>query len=193
MMRQRNLYDRLSERRLAEHNVPTVEADEPPAPEIAASAQDITSELQPEHCSLILAGLQLTFPEHLAPTRAEITLYKQGHPVSINLQRLPVPDNHTLERAMDTECAELQHHCKQLHILRRSERTLAGARALVLDYRFTRENEEKHGRSVGVLLPINGHTHRQWFCISCVFGCRHEALSDWLPEFDALLDTLASA
>ena len=94
---------------------------------------------------------------------------------------------------MDTECAELQHHCKQLHILRRSERTLAGARALVLDYRFTRENEEKHGRSVGALLPVNGHTHRQWFCISCVFGCRHEALSDWLPEFDALLDTLASA
>ncbi|AZE94087.1 hypothetical protein C4J96_1969 [Pseudomonas orientalis] len=192
-MRQRNLYDRLSERRLAEHNIPAVEADEPPAPEIAASAQDITSELQPQHCHLILAGLQLTFPEHLTPTRAEITLYKQGHPVSINLQRLPVPDNHTLERAMDSECAELQHRCKQLHILRRSERTLAGARALVLDYRFTLENEEKHGRSVGALLPVNGHTHRQWFCISCVFGCRHEVLSDWLPEFDALLDTLTSA
>ena len=76
-------------------------------------------------------------------------------------------------------------------MIRQRDCLLAGNPAKVVDFHFNAGHEPRHGRLVGALVPIAGSDSLQWLDISSVIDPSKPGLSQWLAEFDRMLDGFA--
>lgn len=189
-----SMYDRISEKRLAAEALAREEAEQAAA--VAAIA--ITHEpapvlpLQPSRNELKIAGLALVMPHLLAFRDLDMTLEREGHPVTFSAKRRPAPEGLTLERSTELYVDNLRKHHSDVTVVRQNDCLLAGSPAVSLDYAFKVGQERRHGRATSaVIAPANGN-ERQWFSVSTVINPDQPAFANWLIEFDEMLGRIAA-
>ena len=189
-----SMYDRISEKRLAAEALARQQAEE------AASAAAIVIEpepepllpLQPSRNELKIAGLVLLMPHALTFRDLDMTLDKEGQPVTFSAKRRPAPEGLTLQRSAELYVDNLRKHHGDVTVVRQSDCLLAGSPAISLDYAFMAGEERRHGRATSAIIaPAHGN-ERQWFSVSTVINPEHAALASWLIEFDEMLENIAA-
>jgi hypothetical protein len=192
MIKRTSIYDRISEKRLAQEEAerialeqaaaePVIEVIEvaPPAP-----LQDIPS-------SFNFGGFNFAFPEGLAFSDISAIAHLDGEEIAISVQRRSVPEERTLAQGFAEACEELQQRYLEMRVVRQRESSLAGNPAMTLDFTFRVGHEERHGRLIGAMVPLAGRNERQWLGVSCVIDPDKPALAGWLLDFDDMLTGLS--
>lgn len=189
-----SMYDRISEKRLAAEALAREEAEQAAA--VAAIA--ITHEpapvlaLEPSRNELKIAGLALVMPHLLAFRDLDMTLEREGHPVTFSAKRRPAPEGLTLQRSTELYVDNLRKHHSDVTVVRQNDCLLAGSPAVSLDYAFKVGQERRHGRATSAIIaPANGN-ERQWFSVSTVINPDQPAFANWLIEFDEMLGRIAA-
>lgn len=189
-----SMYDRISEKRLAAEALAREEAEQAAA--VAAIA--ITHEpapvlpLQPSRNELKIAGLALVMPHLLAFRDLDMTLEREGYPVTFSAKRRPAPEGLTLQRSTVLYVDNLRKHHSDVTVVRQNDCLLAGSPAVSLDYAFKVGQERRHGRATSAIIaPANGN-ERQWFSVSTVINPDQPAFANWLIEFDEMLGSIAA-
>jgi hypothetical protein len=189
-----SMYDRISENRLAVEALDREEAEQA----AAAAAIAITNApapvlpLQPSRNELKIAGLMLVMPQLLAFRDLDMTLEREGHPVTFSAKRRPAPEGLTLQRSTELYVENLRKHHGDVAVVRQQDCLLAGSPAVSLDYAFKAGQERRHGRAISAIVAPAGGNERQWFSVSTVINPDQPAFANWLIEFDEMLGSIAS-
>ncbi|MEX6664262.1 hypothetical protein [Pseudomonas sp. W2-17] len=189
-----SMYDRISEKRLAAEALAREEAEQAAA--VAAIA--ITHEpapvlpLQPSRNELKIAGLALVMPHLLAFRDLDMTLEREGHPVTFSAKRRPAPEGLTLLRSTELYVDNLRKHHSDVTVVRQNDCLLAGSPAVSLDYAFKVGQERRHGRAISAIIAPADGNERQWFSVSTVINPDQPAFANWLIEFDEMLCRIAA-
>jgi hypothetical protein len=189
-----SMYDRISEKRLAAEALARQQAEE------AANAQVMVIEpepepllpLQPSRNQLKIAGLVLLMPHVLTFRDLDMTLDREGQPVTFSAKRRPAPEGLTLQRSAELYVDNLRKHHGDVTVVRQSDCLLAGNPAISLDYAFMAGEERRHGRATSAIIAAAHGNDRQWFSVSTVINPEHAALASWLIEFDEMLENIAA-
>ncbi|MFJ4065648.1 hypothetical protein ACIPW4_10155 [Pseudomonas sp. NPDC089996] len=188
-----SIYDRISARREALEEearlaklAEAAKALEPvPEPEpIPVALQDVAS-------GFTFGGFNLQFPAGFRFRDIQTTLEHEGMPITLNIRRRDVGARQTLEQLFDEAIQALRELNPQLRLIRQRDGLVAGNPAKALDFHFNAGHEPRHGRLVGALVPAEGRDTAQWLDISCAIDPSKPGLSQWLAEFDRMLDGLA--
>jgi hypothetical protein len=188
-----SIYDRISEKRLAQEEaareqqaLPIVKPELEPEPEPVVALQELPS-------SFSFGGFNLAFAPGFNFRDIHTTLEHEGEPIVLTIKRRDVRQGQTLEQLLDESMQPFRKLYPQLRIIRELDRNVAGNAAKSLDFHFMMTGQsERHGRLVGAIVPVAGRDDRQWLSISCVIDPTKPSLSHWLIDFDSMLDGLAS-
>lgn len=194
-MRRTSLYDRISERRLADEALAREEAVRAAAQrerELIEVAIPVPQPLLNAPCSFNFGGFQFSFPEGFRCSAIEATVEVGGEPVVVSIQRRDVPEEATLAEAFAEAVKALQPLHGEVQVIRHYETLLAGNAALALDFHFRAGLEERHGRLIGSIVPCADHNERQWLSVGCVIDSEKPALKTWLLDFDSMLEGLTA-
>ncbi|MCI3943272.1 hypothetical protein K0038_00262 [Pseudomonas syringae] len=194
-MRRTSIYDRISERRLADEALAREEAERTAAQqerERTQAAIPVAQPLRDASSSFNFGGFHFGFPEGFRCSAIEATVEIAGEPVVVSIQRRDVPEEANLTEAF----AEAVKALKPLHgviqVIRQYETVLAGNAALGLDFHFRAGFEERHGRLICAIVPVADHNLRQWLSVGCVIDSEKPALKTWLLDFDHMLQSLTA-
>ncbi|WDY60287.1 hypothetical protein [Pseudomonas sp. PSKL.D1] len=188
-----SIYDRISARREAEEEAQRLakleaaaRAAEPvPEPEpVPVALQEVAS-------SFTFGGFNLQFPQGFRFLDIQTTVEHEGAPVTLSIRRRNARPAHTLEQLFDEAIEALRERNPKLRVIRQRDCHVAGSPAKVLDFHFSVGHEPRHGRLVGALVPVEGSASPQWLDIASVIDPTNPALSQWLVEFDRMLDGFA--
>lgn len=188
-----SIYDRISAKREAlEEAARVARLAEPvqmpvPVPEpepVRAALQDVAS-------GFTFAGFNLQFPPGFRFRDIHTSIEHEGEPVSLSIRRRDVRVSQPLEQQFEEAIQALRQVTPQLRVIRQRDCQLAGNPARVLDFHFNAGHEPRHGRLVGALVPVTGTQALQWLDISSVIDPSKPGLSQWLAEFDRMLDGFA--
>lgn len=193
-MARTSIYDRISEKRLADEARAREEAER------VANAPPLVIEPEPVEpvplqlaCNeLKLAGLNLVLPQEAALRDIDITLDRNGLPVTLSAKRRAAPDGLTLEHSATLYADNLRRLYPDLAIVRQADYLLAGHQAIALDYVFTQGQITRHGRAVSSIIAQPSGGERHWLSISTLIDPNKSALADWLIDFDAMLASIAT-
>lgn len=188
-----SLYDRISEKRiaqeeaarLAQQNAPVIEPEPELEPTPVVALQDMPS-------SFTFAGFNLVFPTGFYFREIQTTVEHEGEPVSLAIKRRDVQQGQTLQQLFE---ASLQGFCKDrpdVRIIRQRDVSVAGSAAKAADLHFKSGHADRHARLVGALVPVAGRDDGQWLTIACEIDPSRPALSLWLVDFDGMLEGLAA-
>lgn len=187
-----NLYDRLSADRIAKEKAAQVAQLEAAALEAERQAAPVAPAILQEASSCFtFGGFQLDFPDGFRFRDIQTTLEHDGEPVTLNIRRRDVREGQTLDQLFEDSLQALLRVNPQVRFVRRSDANLAGSPAKTLDFQFTIDHEQQHGRLIGALVPVAGRDYPQWLEISCAIDPAKAGLSHWLLQFDRMLDGLA--
>ncbi|KPY85926.1 hypothetical protein ALO97_03651 [Pseudomonas syringae pv. tagetis] len=194
-MRRTSLYDRISERRLADEALAREEAERAAAQQALDRAEALIPVPKPlldAACSFNFGGFRFSFPEGFRCSAIDATVQVDGEPVAVSIQRRDVPEEATLAEAFAEELKTLRPLHGEVQIIRHYETLLAGNAALALDFHFRAGLEERHGRLIGSIVPVADHNERQWLSVGCVIDSEKPALQTWLLDFDSMLEGLTA-
>lgn len=187
-----SIYDRISEKRLAleqaareQQTSPIVQPEPEPVTEPVIALQETPS-------SFSFGGFNLAFAPGFRFRDIHTTLEHEGESIVLTIKRRDVREGQTLQQLLDGAMQPLYKIYPQLRIIRETDRNVAGNAAKSLDFHFTSGQDERHGRFVGAIVPLDGSDERQWLSISCVIDPTKPSLSHWLIDFDSMLDGFAS-
>jgi len=184
-----SIYDRISAKReaLEEEARLAQLAKAAKAPEPQPEAEPVPVALQDGASSFTFGGFNLLFPAGFRFRDIQTTLEHEGEPVSLKIRRRDAPTRQTLDQLFAASTQALRESNPTLRVIRQRDCSLAGHAAKALDFHFSVGHEQRHGRLVGALVPVDGHDKLQWLDISCVVDPSRPALSLWLIEFDSML------
>ncbi|WP_442109131.1 DcrB-related protein [Pseudomonas sp. NUPR-001] len=192
-MSRSSIYDRISARREAEQQASRLaelaQAASVPAP--LPEPEPLPVALQNVASGFTFGGFNLLFPVGFRFRDVQTTLEHEGESVTLNIRRRDVRSTQTLEQLFDAAIQALREVNPQLRVIRQRDCHVAGSPAKALDFHFAAGHEPRHGRLVGTLVPVEGSDAAQWLDISCVIDPTKPGLSQWLAEFDRMLDNLA--
>ncbi|UFI44741.1 hypothetical protein [Pseudomonas savastanoi] len=194
-MTRTSLYDRISERRLADEALAREEAERAAAQQaldIIQAAIPVPQALRDATCSFNFGGFHFGFPEDFQCNAIEASVQVGGEPVVVSIQRRDVPEEATLAEAFAEAVKALQPLHGEVQVIRHYETLLAGNAALALDFHFHAGLEERHGRLIGSIVPCADHNERQWLSVGCVIDSEKTALKTWLLDFDSMLEGLTA-
>jgi hypothetical protein len=188
-----SLYDRISEKRIAQeeaeraeqHNAPVIEPEPEPEPEPVVALQDTPS-------SFNFAGFNLAFPTGFHFREIQTTVEHEGEPVSLTIKRRDVQQGQTLEQLFEAAVQAFRKDHPDVRIIRLRDVSVAGSAAKSADLHFKSGHADRHARLVGALVPVVGRDEVQWLSIACEIDPARPALSLWLVDFDGMLDGLAA-
>lgn len=186
-----NIYDRISERRLATEalaRAAEVKAEEQRVPLIERAP---ACELKNVPSRFSFGGFDLQLTMGAVINDASLTLDHDGEAVTLRLRRYDVPQGQTLDAAFTNAAQALHKQYPGLTKIRTRNCRLAGHPAKQLDYYITHDAEESHGRLTGALMPLAGTQDWQWLGIFCAIDPTKPALSRWLIDFDSMLEELS--
>ncbi|WP_416468228.1 DcrB-related protein [Pseudomonas sp. LFS044] len=188
-----SIYDRISAKREAQQEAERLAelAEAAMVAEPVPESVPVPVELQNIASSFTFGGLNLQFPMGFRFRDIQTTLEHEGEPVTLNIRRRDVRAGQTLEQLFDEGIRALRERNPQLRVIRQRDCHLAGSSAKALDFHFNAGHEPRHGRLVGALVPVEGSNKLQWLDISCVIDPTKLGLSQWLVEFDRMLDDIA--
>lgn len=188
------MYDRISEKRLAAEALARQEAEEAAAQAaiVITPAPAPVVPLQPSRNELKIAGLALVMPQLLAFRDLDMTLEREGQPVTFSAKRRPAPEGLTLQRSTELYVDNLRKHHGDVTVVRHHDCLLVGSPAVSLDYAFKVGQERRHGRATSAIIAPAGGNERQWFSVSTVINPDHPALASWLIDFDEMLGSIAA-
>ena len=188
-----SIYDRISAKREAQQEAERLAelAEAAMVAEPVPEPVPVPAELQNIASSFTFGGLNLQFPMGFRFRDIQTTLEHEGEPVTLNIRRRDVRAGQTLEQLFDEGIRALRERNPQLRVIRQRDCHLAGSSAKALDFHFNAGHEPRHGRLVGALVPVEGSNKLQWLDISCVIDPTKLGLSQWLVEFDRMLDDIA--
>ncbi|WP_079228071.1 hypothetical protein [Pseudomonas putida] len=184
-----SIYDRISARReaLEEEARLAKLAEEAKAAEPLPEPEPVPVALQEVASSFTFGGFNLQFPGGFRFRDIQTTLEHEGETVSLKIRRRDAPAQQALEQLFDASIQVLCESNPTLRVIRQRDCSLAGNAAKVLDFHFAAGLEQRHGRLVGALVPVQGQDKLQWVDISCVVDPSRPALSLWLIDFDSML------
>ncbi|RMO90383.1 hypothetical protein ALQ32_05632 [Pseudomonas syringae pv. tagetis] len=191
-----SLYDRISERRLANEALAREEAERAAAQrelDLIQAAIPVPQPLLDAPCSFNFGGFHFGFPEGFRCSAIEATVHVEGEPIVVSIQRRDVPEVANLAEAFDEAVKALKPLHGEVQIIRNYETLLAGNAALGLDFHFREGFEERHGRLIGAIVPVADHNQRQWLSVGCVIDSEKPALTTWLLDFDSMLEGLTAS
>jgi hypothetical protein len=188
-----SLYDRISEKRiaqeeaerLAQQNAPLVQPEPEPEPEPVVALQDAPS-------SFTFGGFNLVFPTGFNLREVQTIVDHQGEPVSLTIKRRDVQQGQTLEQLFEDSLQAFRKDHPDVRIIRQRDVSVAGSAAKSVDLHFKSGHADRHARLVGALVPVAGSDDVQWLSIACEIDPARPALSLWLADFDGMLDGLAA-
>jgi len=188
-----SIYDRISARREAQEEAARLAklAEAAHVPESVPTPEPVPAVLQDVASGFTFAGFNLQFPVGFRFRDIQTTLEHEGEPVSLSIRRRDVRARQPLEQLFERAIEALREMSPQLRVIRKRDCHLAGNPAKVVDFHFNAGHEPRHGRLVGALVPIAGSESLQWLDISCVIDPSKPGLSQWLAEFDRMLDGFA--
>ncbi|MFJ7005433.1 MULTISPECIES: DcrB-related protein [Pseudomonas] len=188
-----SIYDRISARREAQEEAARLAklAEAAHVPEPVPTPEPLPAVLQDVASGFTFAGFNLQFPVGFRFRDIQTTLEHEGEPVSLSIRRRDVRARQPLEQLFERAIEALREMSPQLRVIRKRDCHLAGNPAKVVDFHFNAGHEPRHGRLVGALVPIAGSESLQWLDISCVIDPSKPGLSQWLAEFDRMLDGFA--
>lgn len=194
-MTRTSLYDRISERRLADEALAREEAERAAAQQaldIIQAAIPVPQPLRDATCSFNFGGFRFGFPEGFGCSAIDATVQVDGEPVVVSIQRSDVPEEANLAGAFAEAVKALQPLYGNVRVIRQYETLLAGNAALALDFHFRVSFEERHGRLIGSIVPVADHNERQWLSVGCVIDSEKPALKTWLLDFDVMLEGMTA-
>jgi hypothetical protein len=188
-----SLYDRISEKRIAQEeaarielqNAPVIEPEPEPEPEPVVALQDTPS-------SFNFGGFNLGFPTGFNFREVQTTLEHEGESVSLSIKRRDVQQGQTLEQLFEASVQAFRKDHPDVRIIRQRDVRVAGSAAKSVDLHFKSGHADRHARLVGALVPVAGREDIQWLSIGCEIDPARPALSLWLVDFDGMLDGLAA-
>lgn len=188
-----SLYDRISEKRIAQEeaarielqNAPVIEPEPEPEPEPVVALQDTPS-------SFNFGGFNLGFPTGFNFREVQTTLEHEGESVSLSIKRRDVQQGQTLEQLFEASVQAVRKDHPDVRIIRQRDVRVAGSAAKSVDLHFKSGHADRHARLVGALVPVAGREDMQWLSIGCEIDPARPALSLWLVDFDGMLDGLAA-
>ena len=188
-----SLYDRISEKRIAQEeaarielqNAPVIEPEPEPEPEPVVALQDTPS-------SFNFGGFNLGFPTGFNFREVQTTLEHEGESVSLSIKRRDVQQWQTLEQLFEASVQAFRKDHPDVRIIRQRDVSLAGSAAKSVDLHFKSGHADRHARLVDALVPVAGRDDAQWLSIACEIDPARPALSLWLVDFDGMLDGLAA-
>lgn len=188
-----SIYDRISARREAQEEAARLArlAEAAHVPEPVPEPEPVPAALQDVGSGFTFAGFTLQFPIGFRFRDIQTTIEHEGEPISLSIRRRDVRARQPLEQLFDGAIQALRELNPQLRVIRQGDCLLAGNPAKVLDFHFNAGHEPRHGRLVGALVPIAGSQSLQWLDISSVIDPSKPGLSQWLAEFDRMLDGFA--
>ncbi|MFJ4384685.1 hypothetical protein ACIP02_10090 [Pseudomonas sp. NPDC089408] len=188
-----SIYDRLSAKREAQEEAARQArlAEAANLPEPVPEAQPVPTALLDVASGFTFAGLNLQFPAGFRFRDIQTTLEHEGEPVSLRIRRRDVRSRQPLQLLFEDAVQALRESTPQLRLIRQRDCHMAGHPAKVLDFHFNTGHEPRHGRLVGALVPVVGSDSQQWLDISTVIDPSKPGLSQWLAEFDRMLDGFA--
>ncbi|WP_263226217.1 hypothetical protein [Pseudomonas alabamensis] len=189
-----SIYDRIAAKRAAQEEAARLaklaeaaseqEAAVEAAVPIPMAALDVAS-------SFTFAGFNLQFPQRFRFRDVQTTLEHEGELIALSIRRRDVRAAQTLDQLFEAAIHALRERHPQVRVIRQRDGHLAGNPAKVLDFHFQAGSEPRHGRLVGALVPVEGAQMPQWLDVSTVIDPTRPGLSQWLAEFDQVLDGLA--
>ncbi|KIY37953.1 MULTISPECIES: DcrB-related protein [Pseudomonas] len=185
-----SIYDRISAKREAQEEAARLAklAEAAHVPEPVLEQEPVPAALQDVASGFTFAGFNLQFPVGFRFRDIQTTIEHEGGPVSLNIRRRDVRSRQTLEQLFEAAIQALRELTPQLRVIRQRDCHVAGNPAKVLDFHFNAGHEPRHGRLVGALVPVAGSESLQWLDISSVIDPSKPGLSQWLAEFDRMLD-----
>jgi len=188
-----SIYDRISARREALEEEARLArlAEAAKEPEPLPEPEPVPVALQDVASGFTFGGFNLQFPGGFRFRDIQTTLEHQGEPVTLNIRRRDVRASQPLGQLFDAAILALRETTPQLRVIRQRDCHVAGSPAKVLDFHFNAGHAPRHGRLVGALVPVEGRDTPQWLDIACVVDPTSPGLSQWLAEFDRMLDGLA--
>ncbi|WP_448089892.1 hypothetical protein [Pseudomonas azerbaijanoccidentalis] len=187
-----SLYDRISEKRIAQEeaarieqsSAPVIEPEPEPEPEPVVALEDTPS-------SFTFAGFNLAFPTGFHFREIQTTVEHEGEPVSLTIKRRDVQQGQTLDQLFQAAVQAFREEHSDVRIIRQRDVSVAGSAAKSADLHFKSGHADRHARLVGALVPVAGRDTLQWLSIACEIDPARPALSLWLVEFDGMLDGFA--
>ncbi|MCK8668447.1 hypothetical protein M1M11_26570 [Pseudomonas azerbaijanoccidens] len=187
-----SLYDRISEKRIAQEeaarieqsSAPVIEPEPEPEPEPVVALEDTPS-------SFTFAGFNLAFPTGFHFREIQTTVEHEGEPVSLTIKRRDVQQGQTLDQLFQAAVQAFREEHSDVRIIRQRDVSVAGSAAKSADLHFKSGHADRHARLVGALVPVAGRDTVQWLSIACEIDPARPALSLWLVEFDGMLDGFA--
>ncbi|VVO36377.1 hypothetical protein PS712_05438 [Pseudomonas fluorescens] len=187
-----SLYDRISEKRIAQEeaarieqsSAPVIEPEPEPEPEPVVALEDTPS-------SFTFAGFNLVFPTGFHFREIQTTVEHEGEPVSLTIKRRDVQQGQTLDQLFQAAVQAFREEHSDVRIIRQRDVSVAGSAAKSADLHFKSGHADRHARLVGALVPVAGRDTVQWLSIACEIDPARPALSLWLVEFDGMLDGFA--
>lgn len=188
-----SIYDRISAKREAQEEAARLArlAEAAHVPEPVPEPEPVPAALQDVGSAFTFAGFTLQFPIGFRFRDIQTTIEHEGEPISLSIRRRDVRARQPLEQLFEGAIQALRELNPQLRVIRQRDCHLAGNPAKVLDFHFNAGHEPRHGRLVGALVPIAGSESLQWLDISSAIDPSKPGLSQWLAEFDRMLDGFA--
>lgn len=192
-MSRTSIYDRISAKREAQQEAARLAelAQAASVPEPVVEPEPVPVALQDVASGFTFGGFTLQFPVGFRFRDIQTTLEHEGEPVTLKIRRRDVRSRQTLEQLFEAAIQALRELNPQLRVIRQRDCYVAGNPAKAVDFNFTAGHEPRHGRMVGALVPVEGSDSLQWLDISCVIDPTRPSLSQWLTDFDRMLDGLA--
>lgn len=192
-MSRTSIYDRISAKREAQQEAARLAelAQAASVPEPVVEPEPVPVALQNVASGFTFGGFTLQFPVGFRFRDIQTTLEHEGEPVTLKIRRRDVRSRQTLEQLFEAAIQALRELNPQLRVIRQRDCYVAGSPAKAVDFHFTAGHEPRHGRMVGALVPVEGSDSLQWLDISCVIDPTRPSLSQWLTDFDRMLDGLA--
>ena len=192
-MSRTSIYDRISAKREAQQEAARLAelAQAASVPEPVVEPEPVPVALQDVASGFTFGGFTLQFPGGFRFRDIQTTLEHEGEPVTLKIRRRDVRSRQTLEQLFEAAIQALRELNPQLRVIRQRDCHMAGSPAKAVDFHFNAGHEPRHGRMVGALVPVEGSDSLQWLDISCVIDPTRPSLSQWLTDFDRMLDGLA--
>jgi hypothetical protein len=188
-----SLYDRISEKRIAQEEAARIEQDNAPVIEPESEPEPVpVVALQDTPSSFNFAGFNLAFPTGFHFREIQTTVEHEGEPVGLTIKRRDVQQGQTLEQLFEASVQAFRKDHPDVRIIRQRDVSVAGSAAKSADLHFKSGHADRHARLVGALVPVAGHDDMQWLSIACEIDPARPALSLWLVDFDGMLDGLAA-
>lgn len=190
-MTRTSIYDRLSQPpplATASHPQPAVSPDPPSARVSEPNAVALTD----APSTFTFGAFTFAFPVGAVVSEIDATVLVGNEPSKVYIQRQAVLKQQSQDEVFAAALASLRQRYLGLCVIREGLGSLAGNKALTLDFHFSDGEQERHGRLLGALVPLAGRQERQWLGIHCVLNPQNPALESWLLDFDHSLAGLAA-